>query len=562
MKSLWRQVCHGSVFAGLFGSISIWLAIGTLVALVSLWLTRLDISPDGMVYLDMAQGAVQGGPGHLLNACWGAVLPTLIAAVLIALRPSSFEATLTAVHLLNAALLIGALAVFLFFVDRCALSRGETRARRALFFSLCAVFFLWAATENTQSVKSIDPDLCVFILVMALASLVVCLHGRTQSSWRIHIALGVALGVGYYVRQAMLPIGGLLLVILFVFAPRVAGVRARLMVSSLIFASIIAPFAVWMSGETGHFTVSENGRLNYLWHVENIPMVPYDAVSYEAYLQAGPLQPPRVIVDHPVVFVFGNAAEGTYPWIYDPARWFAGMRPQFHLREQIQSIIDNLRGSAVFFLSFRAVWLGLLALLFVPSGKCHATAAMPGRTNLLLWCVGACIGLHLVHVEPRYLLPFVCILLAIACSAVVHKLALPALCAIVLTVIGTLVVPSDTDIFALKAVLLSRLSGEPPQYFQIADELQGRGLKSGGNIAVAGFASDAFYAKALNVRIAAQIPDAEAFWRMSDADMSRVREALLQSGVRFIVAPAKPPGVSPPWASGPEGKPYSIISLE
>jgi hypothetical protein len=325
---------------------------------------------------------------------------------------------------------------------------------------------------------------------------------------------------------------------------------------------IVAPFVVWLSGKAGHFTVSENGRLNYLWHVENIPMAPYDAASYDAYLRAGPLQPPRVIVDHPVVFVFGNAAEGTYPWIYDPARWFEGVRPQFHLREQTQCIVDNLRGSAVFFLSFRAVWLGLLALLLVPSGARRATVTMPGRINLVLWCAGTCIGLHVVHVESRYLLPLVCILLTIGCSAVAHKMELSALCVIVLTIIGTLAVPSAADIMALKAELLSQLSGQLPQYVQIANELRGRGLEGGGSIAVAGFASDAFYAKALNVRVAAQIPDAQAFWRMSDADMRRVREALLHSGVTFIVAPAKPPGVSPSWASGPEGKPYSVISLK
>jgi hypothetical protein len=556
------QERRGSIFARMFSSIPIWLAIGTLVALVSLWLTRLDLSPDGMVYLDMARGAIRLGPGHLLNACWGAILPALIALVLTVVRPSSLEATLIAVHLLNASLLIAALATFLVFVDRYALPQCEDRPRRALFLSLCAVFFLWAVTENTYGVKSIDPDLCVFILVVAVASLVVRLHGRSQSSWLVHIAIGIALGVGYYIRQAMLPIGGLLLVILFAFPPRVPRARARVAVSSLVFLLIVAPFVAWQSGKAGHFTVSENGRLNYLWHVENIPMVPYDAASYDAYLCAGPLRPPRVVVDHPVVFVFGNAAEGTYPWIYDPARWFEGIRPHFHLREQIQCIVDNLRGSAVFFLSFRAVWLGLLALMFVPSGGRRATATMPGRINLVLWCVGTCIGLHLVHVEPRYLLPLVCILLAIGCSAVAHKLQLPALCVIVLTVIGTLVIPSPADIFALKAVLRSRLSGERPPYFQIADELRGRGLKSGGSIAVAGFASDAFYAKALNVRIAAQIPDAEAFWRMSDADMGRVREALLRADVTFIVAPENPLGVSPPWGGGPEGKPYSIITLK
>ena len=507
-----------------------------------------------MIYLDMARGAIRSGPGRLLNRCWGPAYPALIAASLRA--PFSTQTTLAILH---AALLIAAMAAFLVFLRR-VLANIESGARRSLVLSLCAVFFLWGTMSNTPGVRYPDPDLCTFILIVAAASIVVRMYSRPMTSWWPYVALGVVLGLGYYVKQAMLPVDGLLLAILFALPSHSPRFRSRVVVAAAVFIATCTPFAAWLSSAAGHLTFSENGRLNYLWHVENIPMVPFDASSYRAYLASKPRRTPDVLLSEPLVIGFGDA-EGTYPLIYDPARWFEGVQPHFELRRQVRSVIDNCRGTAVYLLSFRAVWLGLLVLFLVRSRDAGSVPVVPARIVLIVWCIATCAALHLVHVEARYLLPFLCILLAIGYASVAHKLESTGFRVLMLTVIAVVAIPNTADIVALKSALHEQIVGGP-EYLRIAGELRAQGLKSGGRIAVVGFGSDAYYASVLGAQVAAQIPDEGSFSRLTGAEMDRVRAALLKEGVSFLVVPGKPAG-PPSLATGlaQPGTPWRVIRL-
>jgi hypothetical protein len=550
-------VGQSSRFIELPGSTPVWLLVGALLALASGWLFQFSVNPDGVVYLDMAENALRSGPAQLLNVCWGGFYPALIALALHLFHPATAQARIAAVHWLNAVLLVVALAAFMAFVQRQM--SGERSGRRSLVVSLCAVFFLWL-TASISSVRTMTPDLRVFVLVFWTADLALGIHLPSRASWRAHAVLGVTIGLGYYVKQMMLPAGGLLLLVLAIMPPKLPQARWKLAVTAAAFLLVTAPFAAWLSMKTGHLTFSENGRLNRLWHVEEIPMVPSGAASYAAYLRCRPRQTPSVVVEKPLTIGFEKVAQGTYPLVYSPADWFVGVEPRFNLKRQILVYAGNVRNSVVFLLEFRCVWLGLLVLAIWSFAKRRpGTVATPGLAAVVLWCIGTCIAICAVHVEARYLAPFVAVAVAIGYAEVTRTLEFQSYWALLVTLAVTLAIPATQDIVSIKAEFL-RASGQArPGYLDIARDLQAAGLKSGGKIAVVGFASDAYYAKVTD----AQIPDEKSFWQATEAERQNVQDRLRQLGVTMIAAPAKPAGLRTVWPGFDRelDKPYSVFAL-
>jgi hypothetical protein len=525
----------------LFGSTATWLLVGAAFALFSAWLFRFSLNPDGVVYLDMAEGALRDGPARLLNACWGGLYPALMALLFGLLHPSGAETKIALVHLLNAFLLLVSFAAFLRLVRR--LAPRENSAGRAAIVALSAVFFLWLVA-GVSCIRSVTPDLCGCVLFFWAASLVLDIYAGARATWFAHAALGVAIGLAYYVKQAMLPVGGLLLLILLVMPPHVPRARRKLACSAAVFVAVALPFIAWLSAQTGRLSLSENGRLNYLWHVENIPMVPFDGASYQAYLRSRPLLTPRVLADKPLAVSFEEAAEGTYPLLYNPAAWFVGVQPRFNLKRQLVTVLVNLRASLIFLLEFRHVWLGLLILVaFSFPGFRYWTIA-PGSSRLILWCLATCIALNAVHIERRYMFPFVAVAVASGYAAVARNQDSRFYRALFFTLAVALLLPSTEDFVAIKSDLHEAFGGTRPDYLRVADELKAKGLRSGGKIAVVGFASDAYYAKAVGAQILVQLPDEKSFRSMTTPEMENLRARLLRSGVTMIVAPA---GSCTPW---------------
>jgi hypothetical protein len=219
------------------------------------------------------------------------------------------------------------------------------------------------------------------------------------------------------------------------------------------------------------------------------------------------------------------------------------VQPQFSLKREILAIADNLRLSAMFLLAARYVWLGLIVLVFFSfAGRRQPRGTTPGAACLVLWCIGTCIAFHAVHVEGRYLMPFAGICFALGYSETTRHLDPQSYRALLATLLAALLIPATEDIVAIKAQLRQGLGQARPGYFQVARDMRAKGLRSGGKIAVVGFASDAYYAKAAGAQILAQIPDEKSFWQMTDEEMNEVRNRLRQLGITMIVAPAQPPG--------------------
>ena len=86
---------------------------------------------------------------------------------------------------------------------------------------------------------------------------------------------------------------------------------------------ISAPQIIAISARVGHVTISEAGRLNYLWYVQGLH-------QFEGWTGTPggdmPLHGPRQVISDPEVLEFATPVAGTYPLWYDPAYWYEGAK--------------------------------------------------------------------------------------------------------------------------------------------------------------------------------------------------------------------------------------------
>src|ERR1039457_823759 len=195
----------------LLSSFRFWWAVCLFLAGVHAWSYRHSMNADGMSYLDMASETLRGGPQNLVNGYWSPAYPALIGLAFFIIRPSPIH-EFPVIHLVNFAIFGFALLSFTFFLKSWL---GVPRKAHMIPFCFCV--FLWF-TINFVTLSVVAPDLCMAGIVF-LAAGICCRISLLGSDWRHFAALGGVLGLGYYVKAAMFPLGLTLIAVLFVWPP-------------------------------------------------------------------------------------------------------------------------------------------------------------------------------------------------------------------------------------------------------------------------------------------------------------------------------------------------------
>ena len=243
-------------------SMFLWWTICLGTAGILAWDSRHFANPDGVSYLEMAAKALSRGPSELLNAYWSPVYPALITVGLSVFHPHPAQ-EFPLIHFVNFVIFGLTLWAFSFFL-RCWLSlmfqldRASDRDERYVIpFAFCT--FLWFMLEFI-GVNLITPDLCVAAIVFVAAG-IGCQLCSPDSTWANYLALGCVLGLGYYAKAAMFPLGFAFLALLLLF-PKSSGVsRPKLLFSALVFLLTAAPLMTTLSARAGRLSLGEVGRL-------------------------------------------------------------------------------------------------------------------------------------------------------------------------------------------------------------------------------------------------------------------------------------------------------------
>jgi hypothetical protein len=511
---------------------------------------RHSMNPDGVSYLDLADGMARGDWNACLNSYWSPLYPSLLAAALTILRPTPYWEC-AVVHGLNFFIFLGTLAAFEWFLTQWlrewpAEEEGQevslpTWARLGLVYAL----FIYMA-RRLVTVSMVTPDMCLAAFVFLAAGLVLRIRVLGPAPGR-SLTLGLVLASAYLVKAIMFPLAFVFLAASALAAGRWRNALKHVAMAGLAFGFVAGGYATALSASRGYVTFGDSGKLNYAWYVDGVPRPHASAVD-------GLTHPPRRLSEAIGVYEFAEQGKGTYPLWYDPPYWYQGVTLRVGLRQQVAALCRTM---ADYFTLLAEQLPGFTAtivvlLLFGLFGRGDPWRARLGE-SLLLWVrqypillpALAALGLYglVGHVEARLIGPFL-VLLAASVVGVVRiaegqrqaagYLAQACLC-ILAALLGVNVL-FDTG---KAAAALAR--GEGPHAhssWRIAESVRQQGLREGDAVAFVGFTFDAYWARLARLRIIAEVPQAQAsrFWAASDSVRTAALEALHHAGSRVVVS--------------------------
>ncbi|MFZ0318269.1 MAG: hypothetical protein WAL56_04010 [Candidatus Sulfotelmatobacter sp.] len=505
---------------------------------------------DGISYLDLGDSFARHDWANALNAWWSPVYPWILGIVVNLVKPSPrFEFPL--VHIVNFFMFLATLAAFRFFLHRlikfCSEPRESDPGTSPLpewsLILLGYAIFLWTSLE-VVSIYGVGPDLMVMLCICLLGGALLGL--RQNPSLRRFVFFGLVLGIGYWVKTILLPLGVFSLLCSYFWKPSSRSWRIGIATAALVFLCVTTPLILLLSKQKGRFTIGETGRLNYARYV--FPRMSWSNWQGEIPGGGKPVHPTRQIMTHPPVFEFDGPVPGTYPPWTDPSYWNEGVHPRFRLKPQLQVLAETIP-SEVRILLREQPDLVVGVIVFALLGGQLWWAGLRKLWSLVAIClVGMAAYVPLV-VNDRYLGGFV-LLLFLAILAAVRLRPADQRCAAYVAVAVFITMTLSTLDLTVRYVTHHLVnSGAGPnstmEDLAAAEQLIHSGTRPGDKVAVVSDDGPGIYwARLAKLRIVAEVGRGgatENFWDLPDERKHRVYDALATARARLVVArcPAK-----------------------
>jgi hypothetical protein len=525
-----------------------WWLICICLAAIMAWPARNHhVAVDCVSYLDIAREVSSGDLTALGNSYWSAAYPALVGVGLFLLRPSPAH-EVAVLQLVDFIIFIVTLGAFTLFFRYWARSSTEfeqaSTTDKGLFTFFAFASFLWFAFYSIR-VTLTTPDMLVASQVLFVAAMG-CRVSRPDTGWKQFAGLGALLGLGIYVKAALFPLAFAFIALLFLSLAWTSKIPRRRLLAYLASTTgmcvvVAVPLIVFMSVQAGRFTAGDTGKLAYLWSVDEFKPNAVGWTGGTPPQYGTPLHAPRKLMDNPAVLEFATPVPGTYPLWHSPGYWYAGAKPVFILRKQIDAILRSLeeyRQIAIRAIGFIGGALLLLVLSMVKGKKAHR-----GRVTfwLLAWPLVGCAMYALVLTFERYVAAFLLLLCLEVYRVLVFRVerrVAVGVCAVALLVAMTPVAE-----LAGKAVVATVRQFRHPveeEYVVAAGNLQRLGLQPGDKVAFVGFAASCYYAQYDQLRVVSQVVYADDFWRLNEADAKRVEERMASTGAKAVITTSRP----------------------
>lgn len=534
-------------------AIHFWWLIAACWGALNAWNYRHLMNPDGLSYVDLAREALQHGPGALVNPHWSPLYPALIALWNLIARPDPLHAFVH-VHALNAVVYFAAAVAFGFFLRELILFRESDRGplwKQGAFVAFSFALFLRYTNADILPF-AVTPDILLSGTIFAAAGCFFWIL-RELDRRRAYLALGTALALGYYAKSIMIPAAICLLGILVVVVCRTRARFRNALFAAGVMLLLCAPQIAAVSAKVGHLSISETGRLNYLWWVENMQQFQGWTGTPDGPM---PTHGPRRILSDPEVLEFGTPIAGTYPLWYDPAYWYAGATAPFDFSKQWAAFRRNL---AFFEENFAELLWPAIALVLL-GGLAIFRRRRPRAAEwwFMLWPVAVLVMYLLLLIEFRYMAPWLVVFFVACCSGLLVRRAAAERVLLVLFAVGFLS-PRVMDVAAATRIL--RAQEGPSADMLVARDLAAMGVERGDPIAIVGDGFQHYYAHLAGVHIVAQVSNPSAFWALTPTHMMVVEQTIAQTGARALVTFTRPPDFEPEYWYSVPGTNYSIRLL-
>jgi hypothetical protein len=533
---------------------SILVASSVALGLVHAWSGRYAMNPDGVSYLDLGDAFVRHDWANALNAWWSPLYAWMLGVVVNSFAPSP-KWEFPAVHVANFLIFLLCLGAFRFFLHGllawCHESREDEPGVASLpdwaLILLGYSIFLWCSLE-VVSVYAVAPDSLVLACVCLLGGALLAVR-KNPSTMRF-VFLGFVLGLGYWVKTVILPLGFVSLFCAYLWRPNenrnekgnrsAQNWRSGIAIAALVFACTAAPLVLMLSLQKGRFTIGETARLNYARYI--FPQMAW--TNWQGEIPGGgvPVHPTRQIITDPPVFEFDGPVVGTYPPWTDPSYWNEGIRPQFRLKPQLEILAGTVP------IELRVLFRGqpgLLAgaiILALLSGRVWL-AGLRRLWPLLAICLfGMAAYLPLV-VNDRYLAGYVLLLFLVILATVRLRPADQKVAGYVAIAVFATMALSAADLAVRYATHHLMNAGAGPnstiEDVRAAEGVIRAGVRPGDKVAVIGDTTGTYWARMAKVRIIAEVGRnglTEYFWKLPPETRSRVYGALSNIHARLVMA--------------------------
>jgi hypothetical protein len=538
-----------------------------LLGFLQAWSARMDMVNDTISYLDMGDYIIAGKWHLAINGVWNPLYSLLLGITLHSLRPSIYWEYPTVHFMLYVIFLLTALC-FDFLLNELMDFNHERQPNASdapdwAYLSIGYVVFLWF-TLSWIRVSETNPDMIVAASFYLACGLMLRIRRKNATVW-VYAGLGLALGLGYLTKSAMFLVSLMCLTAVFAIDLRCRRRLFGALTTTLVLAFVVSPFITMLSVSRSKLTFGESAIYNYLVHVENIP-----PSHWQGDNRVGDrlLHPTHQIVDQPATFEFGNFP-GSYPNWYDPSYWYEGATTHVTLHGIGHAFSTNFLYLARHLLmAFDGGLIAALVVLILIGGRSllfarelveYSFLLVPSIATVILYC--------LVHVELRYVAPFVTVaILAVWFCVPVRanpssRVFLP-LAAVALIVLFFIPVGPDAihKHFSSIRELLNPLAASPNRNEEVVRGLWNLGLRPGDHIAslersncAVRFNScegPATWARLGEFKIVAEVhywfenPTTfmNNFWDTDAQTQQKVIHALAGTGARLVVTRHKPQG--------------------
>ena len=542
------------------------------LGLVHSWMGRYSMNPDGISYLDVGESFFRRDWTNAVNAYWSPLYPWMLGTVLGIVNPSPrWEFPL--VHIVNFAIFLIALLAFRFFLQGLLVRRrerilsakpgdGDPLPEWALLLVAYPVFW-WTALE-LETLYDVSPDLAVMACLCFAVGMLLSLRPG-DSLWKFAL-LGLIIGVGYWTKAILFPLGIVILVAGSLYRRTDKTWRRGMIIASLVFLSSSLPLIFLLSQQKGRLTFGDSGKLNYAWGV--YPQVFYR--NWQGESGSGiPVHPTRQSMRHPPVFEFDGPVVGTYPPWTDPSYWNEGVQGRFRLKAQTQVFAVNLASEARLLVRSQPGLVVGIIVLAALSGRRWWKSLREIWPLISVSVIGMAVYLPIL-VNDRYLggfllIFFILLLAAAQCGPEDQRsVTYLSLAVFVVMALGTV------DYAARIVTNHLSIPGVGPnstlQDVLTAEQLWRMGIQPGDRIAVIADGTGAYWARLAKLRIVAEIMDTNhgtrEFWTASEDQQREVYRVFAQARAKLVVTscPVRPPGIPEGWQRI-EGTPYCLLSL-
>jgi hypothetical protein len=532
------------------------------------------MDPDGISYLDVGQSFFRRDWANAINAWWSPLYPWTVGLVLGMAKPSA-KWEFPVARLVNFGVFVLALLAFRFLLHTLTSFRREETSDQTtnatdegvalpewMMVLLGYAIFLWVALE-VETPWDMTPDLAVMACVCLTAGMLLRLR-RGDKLWKFAV-FGMVLGIGYWTKSILLPLGFVTLAAGYWWRRSSPGWGRRMLVAGLVFLCTAAPWILLLSHQKGRFTFGDSGKLNYAWYVS--PRTFWRNWQGEVPGSGIPVHPTRQLLRHPAVFEFDGPVVGTYPPWTDPSYWNEGLTWHFNLKAQVDVLAGTIPSEIRLLFRARPDLVAGVLVLALLSGRMWLAGLLELWPLLTMSAVG--MGLYLPLVEnDRYLGGFVLVLFLTLLAAVRLRPDAQRSAAFVTLAVFFTMTLATADYTVRLATHHLAIPGSGPnstaQDIAAAEQLWQMGARPGDKVAVIMNGTSAYWAHLAKLGIVAEIMDTghgtAEFWNSPEAVQRQVYDLFARAHARLVVTSCPSSGVPAGWEPV-AGTPYCVHHL-